>query len=341
MRLALLFSAALCVLHASGAELKVVARLDLPPAGLAITANGRKFVSIDQYFEPPERIGEITGESTFRTFGVDGADAVLGMRSDINGLIWMLDNGRRSNRRPKIVAWSSVTGVVACTIDLPSPATIDTSFVRDLAIDLEHHSIYIADSAAGSDAALIVVNLNTLAARRVLNGAQSVVPEDIDLIVEGKPVTSGSSAGEGAKFRQGVSSVALDADCEWLYFAALNSKSLYRVRTRDLRDKFMEPAALAAAVERYSDKPLGEGLAVSADGKIYTTDLAANGIGVIGSDRKYQLLATDPKLRWPDCIAIDSKGTVSVVATQLDLSPKFNGGKDGSQKPYSVFELVP
>jgi hypothetical protein len=365
MRFFALLLATLAAFPCLGADVKVSARLDLPPVSLAVTPNGRKFVALHQDFSPTDRIAEITGENTIRTFGIDGLDAVLSIRCDSNGMLWLLDNGRRGNHPPKVIGWSSVTGQAACSIELSAPGCIPTSFVKDLAIDLEHQAIFIADPASGPDAALIVVNLNTLAARRVLKGAPCVTPEDVDVVTEGRVLSSGTEAAppqsspvpspssspeaspspasspvvNSAKFRQGISSVALDAGCEWLYFGPLSGKALYRVRTRDVLDKFMEPAALVQAVERYSDKPVGEGMAIDSSGTIYVGDLAQNGIGVIGPDRQYKLLASDPNLLWPSGITIGPKGEIYVVASQWERSPKWNGGKDLSQKPFSIFQL--
>ena len=71
--------------------------------------------------------------------------------------------------------------------------------------------------------------------------------------------------------RGGVDGIALGP--EWLYFAALSGSELYRVRLRDLRDEQLPESQLAKRVERYSLKPLSDGLSIDIEGNVYVTDV--------------------------------------------------------------------
>ena len=55
-------------------------------------------------------------------------DSVLGIRCDPKGIVWMLDNGRRSDRPPKLVAWDSNRNQFHKVIELAAPAVfiVDT-----------------------------------------------------------------------------------------------------------------------------------------------------------------------------------------------------------------------
>ena len=346
---AVLSGAAIVVLNgpcARAADLEIAARLDLPPGELAVTPDGRRFVSLHPAFHPNDPVAEITGPNTIRTFPVGGVHSVAAIRADRNGMLWMLDVGEPPRdgdgpRPVRLAAWSIATEKTACAIDLPASALEPDSAPCDLALDLEHHAAYIADPASGPDAALIVVDLNTLSARRVLQGAPCVVPENTDVSVNGQPAEIRKPDGSTTKLRTGVNALALDPAGEWLYFGPMNGASLYRAPVVKLLDRFAEPKALEAAVERYSPKPASGGLAIDASGRIYVADLAAGAVGAIGPDRQYTPLARDPGLLWPDSVVLGPDGAVYAVAAQLQASPEMNAGKADPKKPFLIFRLPP
>jgi len=94
----------------------------------------------------------------------------------------------RSGITPKLVGWDTNNDKLYRVIYLPPPVAPKDAFVNDFAIDSGRKRIFISDPAGGSNAALIVVNLETGAARRVLEGHVSVVPENVDLIIDGRPI---------------------------------------------------------------------------------------------------------------------------------------------------------
>ena len=163
------------------ANLKTSARLMQMPGGMTITPAGSIILSVHQFQGADVQVVEITPSGVLRDFPnpsmnqTEGGsplklDSVLGLQSDKKGVVWMLDNGRRSETTPKLVAWDSKNDRLAKIIYLPTPAVIPTSFINDLALDPEEPYLYISDPAGGKDAALIVVNIETGLARRVLPG---------------------------------------------------------------------------------------------------------------------------------------------------------------------------
>lgn len=309
-------------LKAEVPELNAVFQLPLAPAGMTISPKGTYLISVSPDEKPQNRIIEVskTGESKpFPNVAIGQAsrseslvlDAIKGMQTDKQGNVWMLDNGRRSELPPKVVAWDYDHSRIHRVFNLAPPAVLPGSLLDDLALDPEQPFVYLADPAKGSDAALIVLDTSSGLARRVLQGHPSVVPvTGLDLIVDGKKLQTLRLDGSVADPQGGVNPIAVDRKGEWLYFGPMRSKHLYRIRTEHLRNPGLSPEKLAGLVEDYAAKPLCDGITLDSKGNVYVSDLAAKAIGMIAADtREYRVLITDPRLLWPDglCFGIDGR----------------------------------
>ena len=141
-------------------------------------------------------------------------------------------------------------------IYLPPPIAPKDAFVNDFTIDGRHKKIFIADPAGGQNAALIVVDIETGAARRVLEGHPSVVPENVDLVIDGRPIQVKDANGRLVRPHIGVNPITEDLENEWVYFGPMHGFSLYRIKAADLANDELDAKALASKVERYSAKPV-------------------------------------------------------------------------------------
>jgi sugar lactone lactonase YvrE len=329
-------------------KLELVAQMTDAPGNITLTPQGRIITSLHQFFAPNWRVVEVTpkGAIAFPNLawnqgGGDRVtlDTVLGLQADAKGVVWLLDNGMRGGSTPKLVGWDTQRNQLAKVIYIPAPITVKNSFVNDLAVDLTHNAIYIADPAGGENAALIVVDLTTGMSRRVLPGDRSVIPENIDLTIDGNPVQIKLPNGKLIKPKIGVNPIALDHQAEWLYFGPMHGTSMYRIKTVDLRNSRLSAVELAKRVERYSEKPICDGIAIDGDGNLYLGDVAANAIGVIRPDRRYQVLISDPKLSWVDAFSVGRDGYVYTVANQLHRTATLNAGNNLAQPPFYMFRL--
>ncbi len=322
LMLALAMSGTSATAFGAPPKLEALFQLPLPPAGLTIIPGGQYVLSVSFEGKPQNRVVQINpsgASSPFPTPTIGQAsageslllDAVEGMQTDPKGIVWMVDNGRRSELPPKIVAWDTDHQKLHRVINLAPPAVLRTSLLDDLAVDSENGFIYIADPASGEDAALIVVELATGLARRVLQGHPSVIPQaGLDLVIDGQSLRTIRLDGSVADPDGGVNPIALDKKAEWLYFGPLRSPQLFRVKTEDLRNLKHTPDLLAGMVEVYSGKPICDSITLDNKGNIYVADLSGKAIGMINaSARQYQALVTDPRLLWPDglCFGEDGK----------------------------------
>ncbi|MEA5498073.1 L-dopachrome tautomerase-related protein [Limnoraphis robusta] len=326
-------------------SINVVAELTVAPGNITITPKGRIFLSLHQFYNPDFHVAELVNGSLVPFPGENKQgvtfEAVLGIHCDLNGCLWILDNGNQSQFVPKLVAWDLDKNQLARVIYLPPPITRSNSFVNDLAVDLTRNVIYISDPISGTESALIRVDLNTGLATRILQGHQSVIPENLDLIIDGVAVEIKQPDGSLIRPHLGINGLVLDVNNEWLYFNPMHSTSMYRAKSADLCNPDLSDEELASRVERYSDKPICDGISIDQDNNLYVGDLAANGVGVIKPDRSYQLLITDEKLSWVDSFSFGSDGYLYCNCNQLHRSTPLHGGKNIATPPYYIFRLEP
>lgn len=327
----------------------VLAKLMQGPGNVTVTDTGRIVFSQHQFYQPQYSVVELNENGAVIPFPNKALndrsnnsglklDSVLGIRTDSNGIVWMLDNGMRSGIPPKLVGWNSKTDTLHRVIDLSSAVPKD-HFVNDFAVDLKHNSIYISDPAGGGNAALIVVNLGTGSARRVLQGHSSVVPENLDLIINGRPVQVKDASGNVFRPHIGVNSITEDLQNEWVYFGPMSGLNLYRIKAADLSNEGLEAKALTDRVERYSAKPISDGISIDKNNNIYLGELAENAIGVITPDRNYKKLSQSADLSWVDSLSFGPGDKLYAVVNRLHQSAVLNAGESVSKPPYFLVQV--
>jgi sugar lactone lactonase YvrE len=115
--------------------------------------------------------------------------------------------------------------------------------------------------------------------------------------------------------------------------------SLYRIKADDLVNENLNAGMLANRVERYSDKPISDGITIDKNNNIYLGELAANAIGVISADKKYRRLAQCPRLSWVDSFSFGANGQLFAVVNRLHQSATLNGGVSASKPPYYLLRI--
>jgi sugar lactone lactonase YvrE len=345
---------ALCflLLFAIGANAKsifdIIGELDSGPGNVTATDDGRIIMSLHQFYQPKYTVVEykdnvLTPFPNKELADVDSKaamilDSVLGIRS-ANGIVWMLDNGMRSGVTPKLVGWDIKADKLHQVIMLPSPIAPKDAFVNDFAVDTRHNHIFISDPAGGANAGLIVVNLNTGKARRVLEGHSGVIPENVDLIIDKVAIQVKDKLEKLNRPHIGVNPITEDLDNKWVYFGPMHGHSLYRIKAEDLVNEKFDEKALASRVERYSDKPISDGITIDKDNNIYLGELAENAIGVISADRKYRRLVQSPDLSWVDSFCFGPAGQLYAVINRLHQSATLNGGVLKAKPPFYLIQV--
>lgn len=340
-----------------GNLLQETAQAPTGPGGMCILPSGDPVISCHQFFGPAHRVLRWDSkQSTWTPFpnvemNTPGSgdpvilDSVLGMACDPRGVVWMLDNGRRSDTPPKLVAWDTKKNQLHQVIVIHPQALSPRSFLKNLALDPAGPYVYVSDPADGVSSAILVVNTQTGLTRRVLEGHRSVQKEpNVALQLDGRSVLARRPDGEIATPLTGVSPLAIDRRGVWLYYGPRNGSSLFKIKTELLRDQTIAPVNLESQVQGVSPKPICDSMVIDSKGVIYFADISRGSIDYVSPDENYlnlRLLIQDPRIVWPGGLLIGPDGDLHFFSNQLHRTPFFNSGKDVTAPPFSLFRARP
>jgi sugar lactone lactonase YvrE len=126
-----------------------------------------------------------------------------------------------------------------------------------------------------------------------------------------------------------------------LYYAAISHSGLYRVRVRDLRDGTLPGSELETRVEKYSDKPLSDGILAAPNGDIFVTDVEHGAVFAVDGNRVLHTIVRSPRIRWADCLALGPDGWLYLADSALpDVVLKTRDYISG-RGPYFIFRFSP
>jgi len=264
-------------------------------------------------------------------------DTVLGVAIDRFNRLWTIDHGNHGLRPARIVAIDLNTNEVLRHQALSAEIAPAGSFLQDLQISVDGRTIVIADASFWRKSpAIIVYDVETGDARRILESHASVSAENYMIRSQDREM---EFLGGIASLRGGIDGIALDH--EWLYYGALSGSSLYRVRLSDLRNEKLPPGQLANRVERYSDKPLSDGLSVDLEGNIYITDVEHSSVFVVGAQRNLETLIQSPDIRWPDALSFGPDGYLYLADSALPELILQSREHIEASGPYRIFRFRP
>lgn len=334
------------------ARAEVYAQVPYPVGNIAYDFNARLVYSNHPFFAPAIRVmrynpatkkSEPFPNAQWNSVQRNSShylDDVLGIRNDSKGVVWMLDMGTRSKITPKLVGWNTHLNRLEKIYPIPAPASIPTSQLNDFVIDEKRGLVVIADEdiahgGDGTKAALVVLDLKTGKARRLLEGHYSVVPEKNPVMTDGKPL---NIPGTDRPILVGADGITMDKDNQWVYFAPLNGTSLYRVRMGELAYSSMKDIR----VEKYAEKRNNGGLSIDKAGNIYLTYVGDKSIGVIPAGQQESVnYVTDDAMVWPDGVSYNKDGYMYTGAAQLPYATVFNNGQDLTRKPFLIYRFRP
>jgi sugar lactone lactonase YvrE len=320
--------------------------LDYPePIGnVAVNASGRVFFTVHPESRPRgNRLLEwVDGAAVPYPSGAlqpDLFDTVLGVVVDRQNRLWTIDSGNHGLRDARLLGFDLHSDELVHDHTLPPEIAPAGSFLQDLQVSADGQTIVIADASIWRKSpALIVYDVASRRARRVLEHHESVTAEDYLIRT---PTRDMRFIGGLVDLQTGVDGIAFDSENEWLYYGAVNQSGLFRVRLADLRDDTLPARQLGNRVERYSDKPLSDGLSADVDGNIYVTDVEHGSVLKVGPDGSVVTVVRSPRIRWADALSFGPDGWLYLADSaipELVLKPREHVR---SQAPYFIFRFRP
>ncbi len=323
-------------------SLEEVLEFSEPVGNVAVNRDGRIFFTIHPESRPTgnKLLEYVRGAAVpFPSGGAQSElfDTVIGVAIDRFNRLWTIDHGNHGLRAARIIAIDLDTNVVIREQTLSQDVAPAGSFLQDLQVSADGNTVVIADASFWRKSpAIIVYDVETGDARRVLESHESVSAENYLIRSQDREM---KFLGGIASLRGGVDGIALGP--EWLYYAAISGSGLYRVRLSDLRDENLPPGQLANRVERFSDKPLSDGLSMDVQGNIYITDIEHSSVFVVGPDRELKTLIQSPDIRWPDALSFGPDGYLYLADSALPELILQSHEHIQSKGPYRIFRFRP
>ena len=336
------------------------------PTGVTVSKEGRIFVCIPRWGDPVEfTVGELRNGrlepypniSTNRLDTENQTEALISVQSvviDPQDRLWLLDTGSINfgpvkPGGPKMLCFDLKTNRIVKRVNFPEKVVPPTTYLNDVRFNLtmgKEGVAFITDSSDKGPNGIIVVDLFSGESWRKLHDHPSTKADpDFTPTVEGQPLRSRPGRGQPeANLKIGADGIAISNDGKTLYYCPLASRRIYSVSTEALADGKMSDEDTAKTVKELPQRDFAsDGLHTDATGNLLLTDYEHNAIRRLDTrgeqDASYTIIAQDPRLIWPDTLAVDSQGQVYVIANQLNRQPRFHEGRDMRKQPYALFRF--
>ncbi|MGF1481971.1 MAG: L-dopachrome tautomerase-related protein [Cyanophyceae cyanobacterium] len=345
-------------------DLELVAAFEGPmPTGVTVSQQGRLFINFPRWGDAVEfTVAEVVDGSPVPYPNADvnvadrenPADSLLSVQSvvvDPQDRLWILDTGSIEFQStffggPKLVGVDLQQNRIFQTILLPQDVALPTTYLNDVRFDLrrgEAGMAFITDSSLTGPNGIIVVDLASGRSWRRLDDHPSTKANpDFLPIVEGQPLMNRPQDGSPSRFQVGADGVAISSDGSQLFYCALSGRKLYSVSVEALVDETLSDEQVAATVRDFGAKGASDGLESDTANRVYITDYEHNAIRRRpgeGDPGSAETLVHDPRVLWPDTLALASDGYLYFTANQLHRQPGFHNGTDLREKPYSLFRI--
>ncbi|SMF89936.1 Sugar lactone lactonase YvrE [Azospirillum oryzae] len=319
------------------AHLQQVASFEHQVTGVTVSKDGRIFVNFPRWTEDaPVSVAEVTRDGHIKPYPDDAWNSwrnarknqmsagdhfvcVQSVVADAHGNLWVVDPAAPATAPvvqggPKLVRIDLKTNRVAQVIRFDETVAPQGSYLNDVRFSPDGRHAYLTD--AGAKGALVVVDLQSGKARRVLNGHPSTQPEkDVVVKTDGRELRRPD--GRGVEFA--ADSIALSPDGRTLYWKALTGRTLYRIKTDALENPRLSEKDLEARVEHAETEPT-DGLWIDGRGRLYLSAIEQDAVKVSDGDR-IATLVQDKRLRWPDTFSEGPDGTIYVTSSRIqDMS---------------------
>ncbi|MFP4473121.1 MAG: L-dopachrome tautomerase-related protein [Candidatus Omnitrophota bacterium] len=198
------------------------------------------------------------------------------------------------------------------------------SYLNDVRIDVDHNFAYLTDSHAGG---LVVLDLETGEARRVLEDHPSTHSEGVTIRINGQPWLM-----DGEAPRVHADGIAYDRKSDLLYYQALTGETLYRISAARLRNFSLSEEQLAGSVQTVSEHFPVDGIIADWQGRIYLSDLEGKAIKRWSPERGIESILSSSKIAWPDSFAWAPGFWLYFTTSRIHQG-------DNPSQPYAIYRV--
>ena len=329
------------------ALLQQAAQFEHQVTGVTVSERGRLFVNFPRWTEDsPVSVAEVMKDGSVRPYPNEQWNAwrnvkrdeldpsshwvcVQSVVADGRGSVWVVDPAAPAvdglvPGGPKLVRIDLATDRVSQVIRFGQDVAIPGSYLNDVRFSKDGKHAFLTD--AGQRGALVVVELASGKARRVLDGHPSTQPEKgVVVKTDGKPLRYP----DGRPVLFAADSIALSSDGAWLYWKALTGTTLYRIRTAALTDRGMAVENVSSQVQPYGKIGPTDGLWIGrGTDTLFITSIEDNAIKARdlaqGPSGGLRTVVQDARLRWPDTFSEGPDGSLYVTTSRIQDSAFFN-----------------
>ena len=342
--------------QAPSGRLTLVAQFDHQATGVAVVADGRRFVNFPRWTDDaPISVAEVLPGGGLRPYPDakwnswrnakanelpvgDYFVCVQSIVPDGQGHLWVVDPGAPGNDKvldgaAKLVRIDLSSNTVSKVIPVPPDVALQGTYLNDIRFSPDGKTGYITDS--GARGAIVVVDLETGKSFRALDGHPSTqVDKTVLVTIDGKPL----KRPDGRQPAFASDGIAISNDGKTLYYQALTGKTLYAIDTAKLREDVSE-SDRAAAVTTVAATHVADGLWMSKAGVLYLTSPSDFSVKRLSGSSVETVLA-DRRLRWPDTFSEGPDGTIYLTASHIQDTAWFKPGAPASIRT-ALFSFKP
>mmetsp|Transcript_107074 Transcript_107074/g.341709 ORF Transcript_107074/g.341709 Transcript_107074/m.341709 type:complete len:403 (+) Transcript_107074:99-1307(+) len=334
---------------------EVVVSLDTPSGNIAVSATGRVIFNFHPEHTEPSgaKFAEVRQGSWIPRKDLDSqVNTVLSLRIGPSDRLYLLDfafHGLAGTPKMVVFQLAAAAEGDAFLWSYKFPAAVAGlgSMLNDFNLSPDEALMYIADtSVVANTPALVVCDTARMAAQeqdachRRLEGHPSVMPEVVDINVNGDSpmVLLGY-----LHLRIAVDSIALDREGRWLYYAPVSSGTLWRVPAKLLADRGTSTRDLENSVERFSAKPITDGMTVDDDGNVLLTAFEHSAVAMVSAGDSYEertlsvVLRDVEHLQWPDGLSFGPDRWLYVTSSAIHH--KFMNREVARHAPFHIVRI--
>jgi sugar lactone lactonase YvrE len=214
---------------------------------------------------------------------------------------------------------------VVRTFSFDSEIAPRNSYLNDVRIDTQREFAFMTDSG---DGALVVLNLKTGKARRVMQNHPSTASEDVILTIGGNPwLLNGKPPSVHAD------GIAYDATADIVYYQALTGRTMYRISAAWLRQFIISEMVLETKVEMVGRTGASDGIIFGPDQKVYISALEHDAILRTTPQGRVETVIQDAAIVWPDSFSFGPDGKLYFTTSRIHEGPAPRG-------PYGIYRIT-